>query len=519
MHDLLSKCADEDDATCDTAECLRVLAVNFLQSHEAMKKKLDGLPAKHDNGEAATNLVEAVNRVRRLFRCLSHLLSATEVGEPTTASEVLWFAEYQGRAAFEKGFKAALRDKKKAAGTSTEKKGMWQRLIDEAVCKAASSLQLRPTYKRVEEELNCEGMFEDCSKVEFVVESLSKLRAGMREADVEKLMSHALQKFKDKAADVQLKDVANVRMALVEALKGGLAGFSNEPGALECLNGLEAWITENIHAISAMRFVEFVEKVHSSGKMDDSEMQTVLKRCKRGKMSDDSVAKMPPFTNDCYSIILAKVEKEEATLPEVSKTLALLDKAVNLHFSDNHFVKRWTVAVTGLIKVGVEAVEGMDQLTKMGSTADVRLRKDKDLKLLSKLTQCLKGLEDKQQEVGKLRADQDSETPSCQAMCELKLAVFLGIDENEVYQGCLGHKIAALTQAVETKAAECLLLGSTFEAEGEKDWKADVEEAATVEDLSKITEHSLKQLPTQAIKSACEGLSQECPLCQFAVLW
>ena len=147
VHDLMSKCADEGDASCVSAKALRTLAVQFLQLYEALKKKLVALQKQH--GEGANALVESVDRARKLYRCLSHLLSAPTVGQPTTAAEVLWFAEYTGKATFEKSFKATIKSKPKAQGNMEDvPKGFWQKMIDECVCKAASSMQLRPTYKR-----------------------------------------------------------------------------------------------------------------------------------------------------------------------------------------------------------------------------------------------------------------------------------------------------------------------------------------------------------------------------------
>ncbi|OLP79222.1 hypothetical protein AK812_SmicGene40514 [Symbiodinium microadriaticum] len=77
--------------------------------------------------------------------------------------------------------------------TDEETAGFWQRLIDEAIRTAASTVQMRPLFDQVNAKLQNDKLLDDQAEESWLVESLSKLKSGMRAADLENLLREALE--------------------------------------------------------------------------------------------------------------------------------------------------------------------------------------------------------------------------------------------------------------------------------------------------------------------------------------
>ena len=507
VHELMNFCATSEDASCPSADAIRCLATTFLESHAALEGKLGQL-AKH-HGEAGLALAQCVERVRKFFRCLSHLLSAPAVGTPTTAAEVLYFSSYQGRATFERGVRITLTKKKKVAETEDEMPGFWQKLIDEAIRTAASSVQLRPLYDQATAKLAEGNIFDNQAGASWLVESLSKLKSGMRAADLEDLLAGAQEQMMKKVEAIKEAHVADVSTAVVEALKVGLKMFEKEPGVLDCLQTLETWMSDNIHEISAGRFAVLAKKVFDTQKLDVDELTSALKRCKRGKTTAESSEIVEGFCATCYKLLVEAVVEKKETQQHVSKVLGLVDKSVNLHYPETSLVKQFAIAASALLKAAKEAVDALDQLDKLATSPEARLRKDRDMKLMQHVTKCLSDLLEKQHDMGKFGRDRQDEMTQHPVLQNIAWSDFTGLEENDTYQACLLFKMQAVLKDMDTKAGECVVLCAGYEQGGQKEWTADFTAESTLDELVKGTDKTLKILPSKAMSAACEALSED----------
>ena len=504
----MNLCAEAEDASCASADAIRSLATAFLQSHAALESKFEKLAKDH--GEAGLALVQSVERAKKLFRCLSHLLSGPDVGTPTTAAEVLYFSSFQGRATFERSFRITLTKKKKVADTEDEMPGFWQKLIDEAIRTAASSVQLRPLFDQVTAKLEKDDVFDTHAGAQWLVESLAKLKGGMRSADLEDMLGDAQEKMMKKVENIREANVADVSTAVVEALKVGLKLFEKEPGVLACLQSLETWMSDNIHEISAGRFVALAQQFLDTKKLNADDVSSALKRCKRGKTTQESLCVVEKFCAACYELLLQEVIEKKATQQHMNKVLALVDKSVILHYPEACLVKQFVMTASALLKAAKEALDALDQLEKLASSPEARLRKDKDMKLMELITKCLSNLLERQRDMSAFRREQeDAVSLHHKELHDVAWSDFAGLEENETYQACLLFKMQVLLKEMDTKGAECLMLCAGYEQGGKNPWTVDFTVETTADDLVKGTEKSLKNLPSKSMSAACEALSQD----------
>ncbi|CAE7260414.1 CFAP47 [Symbiodinium sp. CCMP2456] len=489
MHELLNFAAIAGDAKCPSANAIRCLATTFLESHAALQGKLDQMAKE---------------------RCLSHLLSAPDVGTPTTAAEVLYFSSYQGKATFERGVKITLTKKDKVADTEEEIAGFWQRQIDEAIRTAASTVQLRPLFDQVNAKLQDDKLLDDQAGASWLVESLGKLKSGMRAADLESLLHEAQELLVSKAeAIVEEANAADASAAVVQALQNGLQLFENEPGMLDNMQALQRWMSENIHEISAGRFAALAQKVVDTKQLDVDALASALKKCKRGKMTAESSGIVESFSATCYNVLLGEVVNKTSTQQHVSKILTIVDKALGLHCPETSLEKQFAVAASALLKGAKETVDALDQLEKIAATPEARLRKDKDMKLMQLVTTCISDLLEKQRDMSHFLREREGDMLQHPTLHNIDWTPFAGIDENETYQACLLLKMQAVIKEIDSKAANCLMLCNGYERGGKQAWTANFTDETTSAELVSGTDRTLKTLPSKAMSAACETLDEE----------
>ena len=511
LHLLLKKCAEAADSKSSAVTCTKALSTTFLEHAQMMQKPLRDLIGRV--GEPGQDLGEALDRVSKLFRCLTHLLSGPQVGQKTTATDVLWFADYTGKSVFEKAVKTSLLDSKKAAGPNTPK-GFFQKLIDEAVGKAASAAELQPLMETVETKLaTSESSLATAQDVTFLVDSFAKLRLGMRSADLEGLEAAGQKWFVEKAELLVSRDLADV--PFVEAVKKGLLMYDKVPGVLDKVAALDKWILENVHAFQAGRLVVFAEKLHDSRKLDEQLLTGILKKCKEGKMTDASKAAMPRFVADFCCVVMSRVGDKDMTPTAVQKLLSLLDKATSLHFSDWEFLRRWSLGAVECIQNAAAAIDALHYLSESGSTAEARLRKDKDDLLMSKVKTCLVSFNKSPTHVAELQEQKDKDGNSLfreyPDLLEVTFEVFETFAEEEIYHECIAQRSAMLNKSCADLRRDLANIGESFVQGGPEDWRAKAQEITDFDKdkFLELADKTLKTVPSGSLKTACDNLHKD----------
>ena len=263
---------------------LKVIASTFLKNIPDAMKAVELLKKRDQQslvGQSAfDSLADALARLQKIFRFIACVLAMYPPDLNLSATDVAWLATYQGKDVLERQLQNAI-----------EESDFWQRECDDIVRHASTTPQLRPELERLcatltawDEHLHLAGggiSGERLGGLEAAVDSLMKVRKGLRRADVKEVDDLALGLFVKLSKAVMAGEV-EPRTRLVKCLMEGLSVLGEMGGTESLRDSLRSWSSKNSSAIVLLDLVDMAENAEKrlGGVVDMGDVQALMARLK-----------------------------------------------------------------------------------------------------------------------------------------------------------------------------------------------------------------------------------------------
>ncbi|CAE7263709.1 unnamed protein product [Symbiodinium sp. KB8] len=471
-------------------EAVAVICKHVLSGIEEASDILQKLEAV----ECLAVVVDAVSRVRKVLRCLAHLLSEDGLG--ASHEDVFYISKYSGKAWLERSIASVIGEQ----GTD------WNNMLCQVV-RVSGKAALLTSEKSDLVHLLSQDQHLDAVQLERVRMLHQQLSTCMRTKELQKIEEQMIARFTAHAKDLLGQNATGT--AVVNQLLLCLNLFSVQPGVLSLVKDVQQWMTGQVQNLVLGDLCAMCES--DTGPINWGRCQQLLEKLVGSDVQPPQglIDHADAFLGRMWRQVADGAERaskchgdeaaaDDMTLRDVKVNLTTTMMLAKFVYSERcpvlvQMLDQWSSA----LQQGVLVAGALVKLQSLGSDAETLLKKEKNFQLVTNTYLTLRKVKKHMQAAFELRTSQDLAVPW--ALEDLQPVSWIwSLDALDICKDCVHVRATHMANELASLAQKLSDLNDGNTADS---WKRGLSKDSDFEAVLAEADATIRKLPAKDLRT------------------